>query len=307
MNLRRADAAWAAIAAALGSALLLGHRRWQAELAQARRRSEQAQDETSATSRMRDHVLASASHDLKTPLASLKLLVHLLRRDADKGALEPRRVRDRLDAMDRNLGTISSLIGELLDQARLQSGQGVELRLAEADLVALAQAVIARLDPEQQPRVKIEAADGELRGEWDGERLERVLQNLIGNALKYSPTGAEVRVTVGRKGNRHGSWAVLTVADQGLGIPAEDMPHIFDWFRRGRNVQHISGTGVGLAAARQIVHMHGGSLEASSKPGRGTTFTLRLPLAPARQREEVRGELPASGPPAAAAPGAGRE
>jgi signal transduction histidine kinase len=306
MKPRRADAAWAALAAGLGSALLVGRRRWQAELAQAQRRSEQAQHETSATSRMRDHVLASASHDLKTPLASLKLLVHLLRRDADKGLLEPQRVRERLDAMDHNLSTISSLIGELLDQARLQSGQPVELRLGEVDLVGLARAVIARLDPEQQPRVALEPALPELRGQWDAERLERVLQNLIGNALKYSPAGGEVLVKIAERTGRDGRWAMVTVADQGLGIPAEDLPHIFDWFRRGRNVQHISGTGVGLAAARQIVHMHGGSLDASSRPGRGTTFSLRLPLgAGVRQREDVRGQ-PASGARSAPARGAGR-
>jgi len=131
--------------------------------------------------------------------------------------------------------------------------------------------------------------------------MERVLQNLIGNALKYSPGAGQVRVSLGQ----HDGWASVSVADQGLGIPAEDLPHVFDWFRRGRNVEHISGTGVGLAAAREVVRKHGGSLEVASRPGRGTIVSLRLPLAPPRQREDVRSPL-AARPPAAAAPGAGR-
>jgi len=172
-SLRRADIVWAAVVAGLGGALLLSRRGWRAQLRRAQRSSEQARHETSATSRMRDHVLASASHDLKTPLASLKLLVHLMRREAGKGPLAPDRVFGRLDAMDRNLATISSLINELLDQARLQSGQPVELRLREVDLVAVAQGIIDRLAAEQQPRVVLQADVPELRASgmpsaWSG-------------------------------------------------------------------------------------------------------------------------------------------
>ncbi len=116
-------------------------------------------------------------------------------------------------------------------------------------------------------------------GLWDAARLERVLANLLANAIKYSPTGGPVEVRLRREDTPAGAWAVLEVHDEGLGIPPEDLPHIFERFYRGRNVAAtIPGTGLGLFVARQIVAQHGGTITAASTPGQGTTFTVRLPL-----------------------------
>jgi len=106
--------------------------------------------------------------------------------------------------------------------------------------------------------------------------VERVLGNLVSNALAYSPRGGAVTVTVDRERDE---WAILQVSDHGLGIPATDLPHIFERFHRGGNVAgRIAGSGIGLAAVRQIVEQHGGTITVESREGKGSTFTVRLPL-----------------------------
>jgi signal transduction histidine kinase len=115
----------------------------------------------------------------------------------------------------------------------------------------------------------------ELVGEWDAGRLARVLDNLLDNAVKYSPRGGTVEVAVAREAD----LAVLSVTDRGEGIPAGDLPHIFERFRRGRNVEgRIPGTGIGLAGVQRIVELHAGTIDVASEVGVGTTLTIRLPL-----------------------------
>ena len=122
---------------------------------------------------------------------------------------------------------------------------------------------------------------GELRAECDVFRLERVLPNLISNAVKYSPAEDRVLVWLREERGSHGHWAFVDVEDHGLGIPSEDLPHLFSWFQRSRNVRdRIDGTGIGLASAKHVVEWHGGTLTVSSQEGVGSTFTVRLPLAP---------------------------
>ena len=115
-------------------------------------------------------------------------------------------------------------------------------------------------------------------GWWDTVRLERVLGNLLSNAVKYSPEGGIITVKVTKEGDQ---WAVLSVEDQGVGIPADDLPHIFDRFHRAANIAgQIKGSGLGLASAHQIIKQHGGTITATSQQGKGATFTVRLPLNP---------------------------
>jgi signal transduction histidine kinase len=109
-------------------------------------------------------------------------------------------------------------------------------------------------------------------------RLERVVDNLLANALKYSPLGGKILVRLARERASSGAWAVLTVLDEGLGVPAADLPLIFEPFRRGGNVGPISGAGIGLASVRQIVEQHGGRVTVTSREGAGSTFTVHLPV-----------------------------
>jgi signal transduction histidine kinase len=114
---------------------------------------------------------------------------------------------------------------------------------------------------------------------YDAARLERVFANVIANAIKYSPSGSPIFVDIARQPGDDNSWAVVAIRDQGIGIPAADLPFIFERFHRAGNVaQQIQGTGIGLSSTRQIVEQHGGTIDVASQEGVGSTFTVRLPL-----------------------------
>jgi signal transduction histidine kinase len=111
--------------------------------------------------------------------------------------------------------------------------------------------------------------------------MERVIRNMLDNAIKYSPAGGDIVVRADAEECGDGTWAVLAIQDRGIGIPAADLPFVFDRFHRGGNVAgRIAGSGIGLTGARQIVEQHGGAIAVESREGEGSTFTLRLPLAP---------------------------
>ncbi|HET8629925.1 MAG TPA: GAF domain-containing sensor histidine kinase [Thermomicrobiales bacterium] len=234
--------------------------------------------EAQEAARARDAFLATVSHDLKSPLSTVKGSAQLLRRQAARGDAPDlaRRVDDGAARIEATADKMAALIDELLDAARLAAGHGLDLDLAPTNLVALAaEAVAAQGRDAGGRRVALETALTELTGRWDRARLERVLDNLLSNAVKYSRDGGAVTVRV----DRDGGGAVLAVRDAGVGIPAADLPRIFERFHRGGNVAgRIAGTGLGLAGAREIVERHGGTIEVDSREGAGTTVTVRLPL-----------------------------
>ena len=166
-------------------------------------------------------------------------------------------------------------IDELLDLARLRLGQQIDLDRAVVDLVAIARDSVAEHAPMATGhRVALDARVPSIVGEWDGRRLVYVISNLISNAVKFSPGGGDVAVTVDRvEGD-----ALIAVRDHGVGIPPEDRAAIFERFRRGTNVKGIPGTGIGLTLAKEIVEAHGGRIFVESVPGKGSVFTVRLPL-----------------------------
>ena len=227
--------------------------------------------------------LEAVSHDLKNPLASVRAQAQLLARRARRGVVpEAGALVDVMESIDAATRRMQSQLEELQDAVRLRSGHPLELRLSSTDLVELCrQAVgdIAAAAPRHELRV--DAADRTLTGMWDALRLRRVLDNLLDNAVKYSPEGGPVVVTIGRDERAGKSWAVVRVADEGVGIPEGDLPHVFERYRRGSNVgTRIVGTGIGLAGVRQIVEQHGGEVSVASEEGRGSVFTVALPLAP---------------------------
>jgi PAS domain S-box-containing protein len=231
--------------------------------------------------RTRDDFIATVTHDLKNPLGAIKLHAELARVRASAGGAhlaEP--VGEELGKIVAAVAQTTAQLDELLDVARLQAGRPLELERRLTDLVALARRV---LDEHQQTtgrhRLRLQAESGSLEGRWDPVRLERAVANLVSNAILYSPEGGEVEVEVCREAASGGACAVLCVRDEGLGIPAQDLPHVFERFRRGSNVaRHFRGTGLGLASARQVVEQHGGSIAVSSREGEGSAFTVRLPL-----------------------------
>ncbi|MBV9282245.1 MAG: PAS domain S-box protein [Chloroflexi bacterium] len=231
--------------------------------------------------RQREDFLAAAAHDLKTPLAGIKGLAQMLARRASRaGPLDTERLLRDLEKIDATATRMAGLVNELLDGTRIYVHQPLELSRQPTDLVALARRV--RRDQEQagtRHRIVLQTEVAELIGLWDEPRLERVLGNLLSNAIKYSPGGGEIRVGVQEESREEDRWAVLTVQDSGLGIPAADLPRIFERFYRAANVpKEVSGTGIGLAGVQQIVEQHGGSVSVESREGEGSTFTVRLPL-----------------------------
>ncbi|HEY7063483.1 MAG TPA: PAS domain S-box protein [Chloroflexota bacterium] len=231
--------------------------------------------------RARDGFLAAAAHDLKTPLTSIKGMAQLLqRRLARAGVPATDGLAEGLAGIDTTVTKMAEQLDELLDLTRLQLGQPLELRRRSTDLVELARRVTAEQQKTtERHHIRVETGRAELRGWWDGVRLTRVLDNLVSNAVKYSPDRSEVTVTVKREDADGQAWAVLVVRDQGLGIPAADLPQIFERFTRASNVTgRIAGTGIGLASARQIVEQHDGTISVETEEGVGSTFTVRLPL-----------------------------
>ncbi len=254
---------------------VLERRRLSDQLARAR--------EEAAAARARDAFLAGASHDLKNPLTVIRGTAQILqRRIARQGAIPVEQMTSGLSSIERAATQMASLIEEMLDVARLRAGRTLDLERLPTDLVALArEAVVSHQQAAEVHRLRLETDETELVGMLDRSRIARVLANLLSNAVKYSPKGGEIVVRVERARDLAGEWAVLSVSDQGVGIPAEDLPFIFDQFRRSENVVgHIAGTGIGLAIVRQVVEQHGGSITVHSRQGAGSTFIVRLPLTP---------------------------
>jgi signal transduction histidine kinase len=162
----------------------------------------------------------------------------------------------------------------------LQLARPLELDREPTDLVELAGRVVALHEGvSERHRVELETTEPALVGRWDAARIERVLQNLLSNAIKYSPGGGHVWVRLWREPGTACDWAVVAVQDEGVGIPAADLPHLFERFHRASNVRdQIAGTGIGLATARHVVEQHGGAILVESEEHRGSTFTIRLPV-----------------------------
>jgi PAS domain S-box-containing protein len=234
--------------------------------------------ETREALRVRDEFLQSISHDLRTPLTPIRTFAQLLAKRARReGGADNEVLLEGLASIDVNTARMSGLIDDLLDLSRLQTGRPLALDLRPVDLAGLVNATAAEF--RRLPggaRIEVEAPDWELIGEWDAARLERVVSNLLSNALKYSPDGGPVVVSLAEDPTDRA--AVLSVRDQGMGIPEADLPHIFERFRRGSNVtERTSGTGIGLAGAKQIVEQHGGAITVESIEGQRTTVVVRLP------------------------------
>jgi signal transduction histidine kinase len=231
--------------------------------------------------RIRDGFLASVAHDLRSPLTAIKGQSNLLRRRLARQE-DPEHVAwvHRLDTISATVSRMDSAIDELLDVARLRAGGPLPLRPAPVELAPLVRRVVdAQRELHPQRRIDLSLRGVPIVGLWDERRLERVVENLVGNALKYSPDGGDVHVEVARDDTPTGAWAVVRVRDQGVGIPRTELVRVFEPFWRASNVAgQIRGTGVGLASASQIVRQHGGRIEVASQEGQGSTFTVSLPL-----------------------------
>ena len=230
---------------------------------------------------VRNTFLSNVSHDLKNPLTAIKATVQLWQRRLIQGRpIEADRLLAEIARIDSQTTKMGKMIDDLLDMTRLQIGQQPSLASQELDLIALAHRVAQiQQSTTNLHRIILKASVPELMVPGDPLWLERVCTNLLSNAIKYSLPGGTITVTISQEKDETNSWAKLTVQDQGLGIPAEEVSHIFEPFYRASNVlNNIAGTGIGLASVAQIVEQHGGTITVKSKEGKGTTFTIHLPL-----------------------------
>lgn len=232
----------------------------------------------------KDEFLAAIAHDLRTPLTAIKGHAQVLLRRMNRSLEYRGKESDRVSVarIDSTASRMTALVNELLDVTSADMHRPVVLSYAQADVVELVREAIADHGQLASARnVDVSAEPDVINGVWDGPRLRRSLSNLIGNALHYSAKEQLVRVTLSMMEDIDQPLAVVKVEDHGTGIPAKDLPCVFDRFFRGSNVSaNISGTGLGLTSARQIIERHGGKLTIESVEGEGTTCIVRLPIAP---------------------------
>lgn len=231
-----------------------------------------------AETRARQDFLAIVSHELKTPLAVIRAYGEVLERRlrALERADDELRVLERIrQQADHSLG----MIGRMLDLQRLEAGLWA-IEESRFDLAQSSHRVADELQATTTAHRLVVESSSPCVVLADRRQIDQVLTNLVDNAIKYSPRGGDVTIRVGA--NLESRRAIARVSDRGVGIPAHDMPRLFDRFFQGRDhlVRGRTGLGIGLFIAHQIVSRHGGHLGVQSRPGHGSTFTVSLPLAP---------------------------
>lgn len=234
----------------------------------------EALEQQKALNELRTRFVAMTSHEFRTPLAAILSAEELLRHYGDR--LPQAERIEILDSIAAGVQRMSRMMDRvlLLGQA---DAQMLDFKPQQLDLPALCRQLVdeARLQqPNGQCAVVTVFGNGVGDGLYDEKLLRHVFGNLLSNAIKYSPGGGKVRFEVQREVGQ----MVFTVADEGIGIPADEIPHLFESFHRASNVGTIQGTGLGLAIVKNAVQAHGGTITVTSVAGEGTTFTVRLPV-----------------------------
>jgi two-component system phosphate regulon sensor histidine kinase PhoR len=224
---------------------------------------------------VRRDFISNISHELRTPLASLKALADTLH----DGALEdPPAARRFLDRMEVEVDALTQMVQELLELSRIESGQ-VPFEIAPVFVADVVNPPLERLRP-QAERAELQL-DVDLPSDLprilaDAERMQQVVTNLVHNAIKFTPPGGGVAVSATVDQDE----VIISVRDTGVGIPADDLPRIFERFYKADRARSGGGTGLGLSIAKHIVLAHGGRIWAESVETRGSIFYVALPIAP---------------------------
>ena len=225
--------------------------------------------------RAKDAVLASVSHDLRTPLTTIKGLAHEIAAGGD----------DRADVIEEEADRLARFVAQMLDLSRITTGaaaQNIQGNEAEDLLGAAAQQVTGRLAG-RELRVTTDTSEALLFGMFDFSETLRAVVNLIDNAVKYSPAGAPIDLSA----RLEGAWLVFAVADRGPGVPHSERERIFEPFYRRSASPDVGGAGLGLSIARGIATAQGGGLDVADRPGGGTVFSLRVPAIPSAALDQL--------------------
>jgi two-component system phosphate regulon sensor histidine kinase PhoR len=226
----------------------------------------------------KNNFVATVNHELRTPITSIAGYLDLVLEGA--GGPIPTDAVQMLDVVVRNANRLRELIEDLLTLSRMDFDDAVR-RSEPVRIGRLLDTVATALMPVATGKEVSLVCNGgtDLVIDGDGKKLEQVLTNIVSNAVKFTPSGGQVHLDIEQEADWNGQgWAVVRVCDTGIGIPAEDLPHLFTRFFRASNALTIQGTGLGLAIARGVVQQHGGELAVESAVGQGTTFSIRLPL-----------------------------
>jgi two-component system, sensor histidine kinase len=242
-------------------------------------REQAARRDAEAANRARDEFFAILSHELRTPMAAILGWVQYLRHsnERDAGTLEA-----ALLTIEQSARAQSKLIDQILDASRIMT-QKLDLELCEVDLPSLVRDALTAVKQTAEVRnisIDVQVNADSMTVVGDAARLQQVVWNLAANAIKFTPEGGRVLVTL-RAGD---GWGELSVKDNGRGIAADLLPHIFERFRQSRTARVEGGLGLGLSLVRHLVELHGGEVTAmSAGEGKGSTFVVRLPLAGSQQ------------------------
>jgi len=258
-------------------ALALDHARLAQAEREARAEAEARRTEAEAALRMRDDFLVAANHDLRTPLTAALGYATLIGQRLARETADLAWVAGQLAPLAHNIRRMGRVVEDISDAMATQAGRPLALHTEPVDLGALVAEVVAALPPMAGGRrIHLTPPAAPLSVTVERARLDRVVQNVLDNALKYSTGPVDVRVTV------DDGAATVVVRDQGVGIPPADLSRVFERYYRASNAPtHAGGTGIGLATARAIMEQHGGTLAIASTVGEGTTVAVRLPLAAA--------------------------
>jgi signal transduction histidine kinase len=244
-------------------------------------REQAARAAAEAANRLKDEFLATVSHELRTPLTAIAGWAHMLRHPG----LDEATARRGLETIERNAQAQAQLVEDLLDVSRVIAGK-LRLTIAPVDLAAVVGAAIdsVRLAAESKGiRLEVTLGPAARHVSGDAGRLQQVIWNRLANAIKFTDAGGSVCVRLKRAARD----AEVVVSDDGCGIDADFLPHIFERFRQAdaTTTRRHGGLGLGLAIARHLVELHGGTVRAESAgEGQGSTFVIRLPLAGAARR-----------------------
>jgi two-component system phosphate regulon sensor histidine kinase PhoR len=222
---------------------------------------------------MRQEFVANVSHDLRTPLAGIKAIVETLQ----DGAIDDKKIAmDFLAKVDAEIDGLTQLVNELMQLSRIESGRD-KLEMKPTDINLLLHETVSRLYPqaERQHLIINEQLATDLPAlKVDDQRLKQVIINILHNAIKFTAAGGQITVT----SQQEGVTVVVHIADTGIGILEDDLPHIFERFYKADKSRSGAGNGLGLAIAKHIIQAHGGSIWAQSTPGQGSVFSFSLPL-----------------------------
>jgi two-component system, OmpR family, phosphate regulon sensor histidine kinase PhoR len=228
-----------------------------------------------ALDRLRSRFVSNISHELRTPLSSIRLCLRLIRQ-------QPDRLDHYLDVMEREVGYEIQLIEQVMKLSRLDAG-GFDVDRERKSLDGMVKIALANhqfMADTEGIALHYEPADLDLVVLADQRYILQALNNLLRNAIKFNESGGNVTIRIRQRATQERRWATVVVEDTGMGIPDDELPHIFDRFFRGArpSADRISGYGLGLAMAKEIVELHGGKITVTSEVDRGSAFTVWLPL-----------------------------